>query len=218
VRDFVRRGDGNDGRGERAYGSNPVCRVAGRQCLDGDGTVEVVAATTRNATIAYSAADGSEEFRVPLSTYGYAKPTIDKVTAAPGPEIVTSDIDSHVVVAGGNGEVYWTRSLNATVWAAPAVGDVDADGRQEVVVGTNEFTIALNADGSLAWKADTAGEDLDTAQVDEDDATEVFVASGMGFTALDGSSSVTARSPHSDVARWGRVRATTPCLRHRVAR
>lgn len=154
--------------------------------VDGDGTTEVVAATIRNATIAYSTADGSEEFRVPLSTYGYSKPTIANVTAASGPEIVTSDIDGHVVVAGGDGEVYWTRSLNETVWAAPAVGDIDADGQQEVVVGTNERTVALNADGSFAWTTDTAAEDLDVGQVADDEAIEVFTASGAGVTALDG--------------------------------
>lgn len=108
------------------------------------------------------------------------------MTAAPGPEIVTSDIDGHVVVAGGDGEVYWTRSLNETVWAAPAVADIDADGQQEVVVGTDERTVALNADGSLAWATDTAAEDLDVGQVDDDEAIEVFTASGSGVTALDG--------------------------------
>lgn len=154
--------------------------------VDDDRSLEVAASTIQNATVVYDAASGDEEVRIPLSTYGYARPTVANVTSANGPEIVASDIDGYVVVADGDGEQYWTRSLNETVWAAPSVGDVDADEQQEVVVGTDERTVAMNADGSIAWKASVAASDLDIGQGDDDAAMEIFVTSGEGVTSLDG--------------------------------
>lgn len=41
---------------------------------DGDGAPEVVVSTTENALIAYGARNGTEEWRVPLATYGYGRP------------------------------------------------------------------------------------------------------------------------------------------------
>jgi outer membrane protein assembly factor BamB len=154
--------------------------------VDGDSSLEVVAATIQNATVVYAAESGDVETRIPLSTYGYGRPTVANVTDAQGPEIVTSDINGYVVVAGGDGTVHWTRSLNDTTWAAPAVADIDDDGSQEVVVGRNDRTVALNADGSLAWETDVPGPNVAIGQADEDAALEIVTASGDGVTALDG--------------------------------
>lgn len=154
--------------------------------VDADGSVEVVAATNQNATIVYDADSGDELARIPLSTYGYGRPTIANVTGESEPDIVTVDIDGYVVVAGGDGDIHWTHALNETVTSVPVAADIDADGRPEVVVGTAERTVALNADGSLAWESGTPGHELDTGQTDDDEATEIFASSGKGLVALDG--------------------------------
>lgn len=71
--------------------------------IDGDGTLKVVVSTTENALITYDARTGIEEWRVPLTTYGYGRPTIGNVTAPAGPEVVTSDISGGIVVAHETG-------------------------------------------------------------------------------------------------------------------
>lgn len=160
--------------------------------VDGDGTLEVLVSTTEHALVAYSATDGDEEWRVPLSNYGYGRPTIGNVTAAPGPEVVTSDITGGLVVAHGNGTVAWRANLSATglsvrsVWTAPTVGDMDADGDPEVLVGTDGGTVLLAADGTVEWTRADGAEYLATAQVDDDPATEVFTAAAGAVRAYDG--------------------------------
>lgn len=89
--------------------------------VDGDGTLEVIVSTTENALVAYDARSGTEEWRIPLMTFGYGRPTIANLTADLGPEVVTSDISGGIVVAQGNGFVAWRFAVNATSWDGPVV-------------------------------------------------------------------------------------------------
>ena len=156
--------------------------------VDTDGDLEVVVSSTENALITYDAETGSEEWRVPLSTYGYGRPTVANVTPAPGPEIVTSDIGGGVVVATGNGTVEWRVELNATqpnpnVWLAPLVDDFDADGSPEVLLASSNGPVVVSADGRLAWQSNGSANYLATAQVDDDPAHEVFATGRSAIRA-----------------------------------
>jgi outer membrane protein assembly factor BamB len=149
--------------------------------VDGDGELEVIVSSTENALISYDAADGSEEWRVPLSTYGYGRPTVGNVTSTPGLEIVTSDIRGGVVATTGNGTVEWRAALNATqpnpnVLLAPLVDDFDADGSPEVLLASSNGPVLLSANGSVEWQSDGAANYLAAAQVDDDPESEVFTA------------------------------------------
>ncbi|WP_246989616.1 outer membrane protein assembly factor BamB family protein [Halorientalis marina] len=160
--------------------------------VDGDGSLEVVVSSTEDALVAYGAADGREEWRVPLSSYGYGRPTVADVRPAAGPEIVTSDIDGVVVLAHGNGTVAWRADLNRTVaqrptvWAAPIVRDFDADGAPEILLGTNSGPVILAADGSVEWYRQSRSEYTAAAQVDDDPAIEVFTSGTPAVRAFDG--------------------------------
>lgn len=162
--------------------------------VDGDGDLEAAVSSTQNALVVHDAATGAEAFRVPLRTYGYGRPTIADVLPAPGSELVTSDISGNVVLATANGTVAWRRSLNRTfgrfvsVWDAPAVADVDADGRTEVVVGTNVGPVVLGPRGRVEWSDRGGASYVAVAEVDGDDAREVFTSQTGSIRAIDGRS------------------------------
>lgn len=162
--------------------------------VDVDGTLEVVVATTENAVIVYDARTGTEEWRVPLSTYGYPRPTVADVLPAPGPEVVASDIQGGVVVAHGNGTVAWRHSLNRTfggrvsVLEAPVVADVDADGSPNVLVSSDDGTVLFSATGDVVWTSDVPGAYLTTGNTDEDPAVEAVTSYYRAIQSLDGAS------------------------------
>lgn len=153
--------------------------------VTGNGRPEVVAASTERALLVYGL-DGREEFRVDLSTYGYGQPSVGNLTAAPGAEIVVSDIRGGVVAVRGNGTVAWRRALNASTWANPVVADVDGDRTPETAVTTNEETVLLDADGRVEWRTPAPGTTMAVADADDDLAREVFVTDVQVVRALDG--------------------------------
>jgi outer membrane protein assembly factor BamB len=161
---------------------------------DGDGSIEVFVSSTENALVTYDAATGTEEWRVPLATYGYGRPTLADVTEDSSPEVVTSDIRGNVVVASGDGAVRWRFSTSsvgwsrASVWAAPIVTDIDDDGAQEVLVGTSKGVVLLTGDGDVDWVVNGSATYTVAAQADDDSAVEVFTGGTSTLRAYDGSS------------------------------
>lgn len=153
--------------------------------VDGDGRPEVVAASTENVAVVY-AADGTEQSRIGLSTYGYSRPTLADLTGDGQSEIIATDIGGTVVVAAGNGTVHWRRTVSDAVWDAPAIGDVDGDDAPEIVVGGIDETVALDPDGTVVWNRSVEGNDVTLVAADGDDALEVAVTGGHGVTLLDG--------------------------------
>lgn len=162
--------------------------------IDSDGNLEVVVASTEDAIVAYSGKNGTAEWRVPLSTYGYGRPTVANVTPAPGPEVVGSDIRGGVAVVNGNGTVAWRVGLNDTqwsaarVWQAPIVADVNADKTPEVVIGSGSGPAVLAADGRLLWQRNGSAKYVAAAQADDDPALELFTAGTSSLRAYTGSS------------------------------
>jgi len=162
--------------------------------IDGDGAVEVIVSTTENALITYDARTGIEEWRAPLETYGYGRPTIANTTSASGPEVVTSDISGGIVVTRGNGSIVWRIGLNTTVWngvsvwEAPIVDDIDGDTQPEILVGSNNGPILLSANGDVEWLRNGSATYVATAQIDDDPAIEVFTAGTSTIRAYDGAS------------------------------
>lgn len=162
--------------------------------VDRDGTLEAVVATTEEALVAHDIRNGSEEWRLPLPSYGYGRPTIGNLTPAPGPEVVVSDIQGNVLVAHGNGTVAWRHALNTTfrtnplTYEAPIIGDIDGDGEPESLFGTRAGTALLGAGGTVEWSRRMSTGHLAAANVDDDPAIEVFAAGGSTLRARDGAS------------------------------
>lgn len=156
--------------------------------LDRDGRPEALVATTEHALVGYDAATGREEVRVTLTTFGYAPPVVADVAPPPGPEAVVVDIAGAVAVARPDGSVLWRRALNATVWAEPAVGDLDGDGAPEVLVAAKDRTVLLDARGRVEWRADVGGSRLSVAHVPGGPVAVVTDVAGVAaLDAADGS-------------------------------
>ncbi len=162
--------------------------------IDDDDALEVVVSTTENALVVYDAATGAEEWRVPLATYGYGRPTVANVAAIQAPAVVTSDIDGQVVMARGDGTEVWRSSLRGTgwespaVWEAPIVDDIDGDSQSEILVGTNRGPVLLSADGSLEWHRNGSAIYTTVADTDGDPILDVITAGTATVRAYDGAS------------------------------
>ncbi|WP_167768480.1 outer membrane protein assembly factor BamB family protein [Haloarcula amylovorans] len=149
--------------------------------VDGDGGMEVAVGTTQRALVVLDAASGTEQWRVPLSTYGYGQPAVGNVTGDAGPELVTSDIEGTLVVARSNGTVTWRRQTDMAVWAAPKIVDVDTDGATEIVLGGDEGVVGYEPNGTRRWRSDVRAS---TLAVDAEG--RVLAGNTARLVALDG--------------------------------
>ena len=98
----------------------------------------------------------------------------------------------------------WEQPLGAPSFGSAALGDIDEDGKPEIVFGAyfgDGRVHALNAeDGSLAWDLDVGGGPLDAsaaiADVDQDGHLEVLVAASWGIQfCLNGAGEMLWRFP-----------------------
>ncbi|GKZ15763.1 PQQ-like beta-propeller repeat protein [Haladaptatus sp. T7] len=156
---------------------------------DGDGTQDVLVATTEDKVLGFTSA-GKQEFAGNLSWWGYTKPIVTDFTTDPGKEIVVTDLNGTVFVYSADGSLVWRKHIenSATVVAAPAVADFDGDGAPELAVGEKKVTV-FERDGSVKWQTGTAGSVnwMTTAQTDGDPAVEIVAGTFDGHvTVIDG--------------------------------
>ncbi|MFC7251814.1 PQQ-binding-like beta-propeller repeat protein [Halomicroarcula sp. GCM10025324] len=165
---------------------------------DGDGTDEVLAATTEDTLTAYDPTDGSVEFEYVLDSYGYTKPLVANITGNSRPETVVVDVRGTVYVISAGGETVWTRDLESTTFAQPTVGEFDADDGAELAVaagGAGELYL-FEGDGTPRWDEpvtfDSSTTWMTTGQADADVASEIVVATALDGTVamVDGNSTV----------------------------
>lgn len=161
---------------------------------DGDGTPEVLAATTEREVAAFDAASGAVDSRHRLSDYGYTKPVVADLSPASGSETVAVDVTGTVFVFGADGTELWRAALDEYVWAQPAVADFDADGDPELLVGgRGGDAVLFGGDGSVEWNRTIAADDSITwgtyGQADDDEAIEAVFATVDGdVVVVDGAS------------------------------
>lgn len=166
--------------------------------LDDDPGVETAVATTEDALVVRDASTGDESWRVSLPAYGYGRPVVADLTAAPGAEVAMSTIGGNVTVAN-RGAVEWRATVDGTVWAPPVVADVDADDDPEVVVGSNHEVVAFERDGGVAWRADVGASTMTSGRVDGDEAVELVAADQGTVRVLDGATGATERQWNASV-------------------
>ncbi len=165
--------------------------------FDGDGSRELIAATTERAVFAHDPLDGSVEFRYNLSSYGYTKPIVADLAGDDGRELVVVDAKGTVYVVHPDGETAWTAQLDSYTFGQPAVADFDGDRGPElaVAVGGDGGVRLFEPDGTTRWTRSTNATVtwMTTGQADDDAAVEVVVATSSGgrVTAFDGASGET---------------------------
>jgi outer membrane protein assembly factor BamB len=121
-------------------------------------------------------------------------------------EVIAGEEDGGVDVLADKGRILWnaeTKIWGEGIWRKSSVGiadvvwalsagDVDADGRGEVVVGTQLGQIHLVADGQLSWTVPSEKAPVNSLAVrdlDGDGQAEIVVGSGQGsglVALLDG--------------------------------
>lgn len=164
--------------------------------FDGDGTTEVIAATTERTVTAYHPLTGEVEFRHNLTSYGYTKPIIADLVSDGSPEIIVVDVRGTVFVLKPDGTTVWSKRLSSYTWGQPAVADFDGDGEPELAVATGgSGNVSLfEANGSRAWPQPQSYDGsitwMTTGDADGDDATEIVVATASTgrVSMIDGAS------------------------------
>jgi len=137
--------------------------------VDGDGDLETVVASNQVYVWHHNGEeliDGDGESQTlgnftDLATGAVLQPaavTLAELDGVPGLEMIISErapsFKIHIYTKTGSELAGWPRSLTLPSasgwnWAAPAVGDIDGDGKPEIVVNTlNGVVWAWNADGS----------------------------------------------------------------------
>ncbi|HVE47413.1 MAG TPA: FG-GAP-like repeat-containing protein [Acidimicrobiales bacterium] len=146
---------------------------------------------------------------------GWPYYTDDTVFSTPALADVNGDGQTDVVVGGdsspgapidhrgglvraisGTGQTIWEFRVNEIVRSSPAVGDIDGDGRAEIVFGTGDYWVrqpggasdatkvfALNLNGTLKWARDTAGYTLSSptlADIDGNGVRDVAIGTFEG--------------------------------------
>ena len=102
-------------------------------------------------------------------------------------------------VDAATGDELWRRDVGSITWGAAIWADLDGDGRDEVVAGTERRGIvALDANGEALWtytgpkgkKAIVVHCPIATADVDADGRAEVFAAAQFGPLCVNGDGSL----------------------------
>jgi hypothetical protein len=160
--------------------------------LDGDGDLEIFALSSRGDAF-LRAADGSLLPRWPLSFPGrteQSSPLVEDLDGNGTPELVfVRDRKLHVLDASGSPVAGWPREIGAWVLCSPAAGDLDGDGRQEIVVVSDDARVhVFDAAGrSLPGWPRKVGQSNNTGPIlvdlDGKPGLEILAGTGEGLLA-----------------------------------
>lgn len=158
--------------------------------VDGDGSPDVVAATTENVVKAFDPATGAVTFRYNLSSYGYTKPMVANVTGDGTPELVVVDVKGSVFVIRADGTTVWRQLHQSYTWGQPALGAFTSGDRTElfVALGNGRLVLYDASTGAVRWERTvTVGGSITwttTGQADDDPAQELVVSTTRGLVRL----------------------------------
>lgn len=130
--------------------------------IDGDGTLEILHGEFGGYVICINAEDGTVAWEIAVDTDSWIQtaPTILDVDGDGQLDFVVAtwnavDRAKNKIYAyrANDQRILWTYSVSDVIYHGTAVGDLDGDGKPELVIGSyNDTLYCLNAeDGSLNW-------------------------------------------------------------------
>ncbi len=132
--------------------------------VTGDGTPEIIVGSFENAAIVLDGADGTLHWRTTVGTLNggdvWTVRAIDDLNNDGNQDVIAGSFDYHVYAMDGvDGTVLWSYDTGNRVFSVYPAGDLDGDGRPEVVVGTqdtndNVVVHVLSGGGVMAIFAD----------------------------------------------------------------
>jgi len=163
---------------------------------DGDGLVDVVVSTWFDEKVrAFSGRDGRLRWETPIAGWTYHAGSFGDLSGDGVPDVAVGDYSATLwAIDGANGDVLWRKELPGVhyVFGPTAMGDLDGDGRLEIVVAA-ERLLVYEATGALRYAVDlpgfcTRGPVL--VDLDGDGLPDVLTAvdgpSLLGFRGVDG--------------------------------
>jgi outer membrane protein assembly factor BamB len=183
-----------DGKGQVVFKfdmGDPIGGIAACADIDHDGKTEVVAATVRGRVVALTG-EGKTKW-----SYETRHPFVDfaNVVLAARPGSATGDVlihhqDGWLTCLDGKGRHRWSfRIARPGHISAPAVADINNDGKPEYVCGIDaERVIALTEEGHLLWEfasPDEFGREVAViADADRNHKPEVYILKGGATSAV----------------------------------
>ena len=162
--------------------------------VDGDGDLEVVAATTEEMLETYDPVFGTVLSQTELDAYGFTRPLVGRFLPTEGSrtgnDVVVVDVRGNVVLTGADGEVRWRHELGGDVQAEPHAVSLDSDPQKELVATlTTGEIVALEPGAGVLWNhtlADASFTWSAAGHLDDDGRTETVGTSFDGrVVALD---------------------------------
>jgi FG-GAP-like repeat/Domain of unknown function (DUF4214) len=115
------------------------------------------------------------------------------------PEIVVTSYNQHVTALKMSGSVLWRYANDDSVLSGVAIGDIDRDGSNDVIIGgdysSNAFydaggnVTALSSQGRRKWikqLPQIAQSSPVLADINNDGKLEIFIGTGINFTNING--------------------------------
>ncbi|MCK4928434.1 MAG: VCBS repeat-containing protein, partial [Methanosarcinales archaeon] len=161
--------------------------------IDGDGELEIIFNVRDNMVYAFNV-NGSNVSGWPqsISSFGmtleYSSPAVGDLDNDGIDEVVVSacinghtEIPGRLIVFKGNGSHLWDVPINANYYSSPAIGNIDSDAENEIVIGCVFNVFAFEHNGTSKWtnSIGSIGEIYSTPllkDITDDGISEVFVS------------------------------------------
>ncbi|MCL7414158.1 MAG: PGF-pre-PGF domain-containing protein [ANME-2 cluster archaeon] len=162
--------------------------------IDGDGELEIVVNALDNKTYALNI-DGSNVSGWPrsISSFGvtieYQSPAVGDIDNDGTDEVVVSasvldnSYAGKLVAFNGDGSILWNAQTKLNHYSSPAIGNIDTDTENEIVVGCYNSVFAFEHDGTLKWTNHFGDEVYSKPRLKDitgDGISEVFIALKSG--------------------------------------
>ena len=166
--------------------------------LDGDGKEEIIVGHKAGIVCAMTADSGRILWQYDLgASLDSWEMAIPADLGGGHPKILASNKDGWIVCLNHQGRLVWRSRVESSRVSTPSVGDINGDGRPEIVYGTDtRHLIALDTTGRMLWDTFRPPYFLDRtmpllADLNGDGRAEIYslssmIGNGTGVISLNG--------------------------------